>query len=346
MPGKPNRYPFWILCLVAALLLVAGRVASAADFDCCAEKELQYFNEDVRLAGVLLAPKAGGPFPGAVVLQGAGASGRSNVWSRLVAEQLAKLGLAVLLTDKRGADKSAGDWRTADFEDLALDALAGVAALRELPEIRRDRIGLLGLSQGGHVAPLAAAMGDVQFVISFVASSLSMKDTLIHELHQTYRQHGLDDAQVAFLQKMTHASFAYLETGEGWEEYLAIRGEIEAAFGATAVQSWPDTRDDWYWTFWGGIHDFDPMPHWRTVLEDRDVPAFVALGALDEFDNVPVRATVARFEESIASDGLFLRVYPDTGHSLMVEENSEIVEFRLVSSLIEDLRGWIEQVVR
>ncbi|MFQ6004141.1 MAG: hypothetical protein ACE5OQ_01445 [Woeseia sp.] len=73
------------------------------------------------------------------------------------------------------------------FEDLARDGLAGIAALEEIDGIRADMLGFVGLSQGGHIAPLTASMGDVQFVIDMVGGALPMKDMLFHELEQTYQ---------------------------------------------------------------------------------------------------------------------------------------------------------------
>lgn len=336
------------IAVAAAVMFGACQTGSvtAQDYDCCNEKEMTYQNGGVPLAGVLLYPKEDGVYPGIVVLQGAGTSGRSNKWSRLVAETLVKDGYAVLLTDKRGSGKSGGDWRTADFDDLADDALAGVAAIRPLAFVDDDEIGLIGLSQGGHVAPVAAAKGNVQFVIDFVGSALPMKDTLIHELEQTYRQAGADDATVEFLQTMTYASFRYIETGEGWDDYLAIRKTIEENVGEPAVESWPTTKDDWYWDFWRPLSSFDPIPYWKTVVEKKGLPVFVAYGELDEFDNVPVKDSVARFAKEIPDGNLTVNVYAGTGHSLMNEEKRKNGELVLVQPLIDDLKAWLEENVK
>lgn len=327
-------------------LMFAPSGVISGESKCCSEKEMAYANGEVSLAGVLLTPKSGGPFPAVVLLQGSGTSDRSNGWARLIAETFVEDGVAVLLTDKRGSGKSGGDWRVSDFEDLAWDALAGVKALRGLKEISPDMIGFIGLSEGGHVAPLAASLGDVQFVINFVGAALPMKGTLIHELEQTYRQFGADEPTIEFLQGMTYASFRYIETSEGWEDYLAVRGAIEANIGAMAVETWPDTEDNWYWAFWRDIHDFDPIPYWKTVTEKKGIPSFVAYGELDEFDNIPVAASVARFQENITSENLTVKVYAGTGHSLMDEEKRKNMEFQLVQPLLDDLETWIRRNIQ
>jgi pimeloyl-ACP methyl ester carboxylesterase len=310
---------------------------------CCIETEVSYHNGNVVLAAVLLMPWEEGEYPGAVILQGSGSSDRSNAWARLVAETLVSKGVAVLLTDKRGAGKSTGDWRTSSFDDLARDGLAGLEALRAIDGIREDRLGFVGLSQGGHVAPLAASMGDAQFLVNLVGSALPMKDTLFHELEQTYRQLGLDDDSVEFLQEMTRLSFVYIETGRGFDEYLSHRESVQERFGQAAIDSWPSAEADDYWEFWRLIHDFDPIPYWREAVDQRGIPAFIAYGELDEFDNVPVRASVKRLERELDGKQLTVNVYADTGHSLMDEAEMAEGRFKLVDELLTDLDTWLEQ---
>jgi pimeloyl-ACP methyl ester carboxylesterase len=310
---------------------------------CCAEAEMRYQNGDVGLAAVLLMPVEEGEYPAAVLLQGSGTSDRSNGWARLIAETLVSKGVAVLLTDKRGSGQSQGNWRTSSFEDLAKDGLAGIDALRNIDGIRKDQLGFIGLSQGGHVAPLAASMGDVQFVIDMVGGALPMKDMLFHELEQTYRQFGLDDDSIEFLQEMTRLSFVYIETGHGFDDYLSHRQAVEERFGPQATETWPATEDDVYWTFWGLIHDFDPLPYWREVVDVREIPALIAYGELDESDNVPVKASVQRLEDELDGKKLMLRVYADTGHSLMDEALMHQGQHKLVDPLLSDLDTWIEQ---
>ncbi len=331
--------------IVAFVPNSAYSAEDAAQFSCCAETELAYRNGEVELAGVLLSPIEEGEYPAAVILQGAGTSDRSNGWARLVAETLVSKGVAVLLTDKRGSGQSGGNWRTASFADLAKDGLAGIEALRGIDGIRKTRLGFIGLSQGGHVAPLAASMGDVQFVIDMVGGALPMKEMLFHELEQTYRQIGLNDAQIKDLQKMTTASFAYIETGQGFDDYLARRDQIETRFGAEFTESWPATPDDDYWVFWGLIHTFDPMPYWREIVDVRGIPSFIAYGELDEFDNVPVIASVKRLANELSGEKLTVRVYPNTGHSLMDEALMKEHTHTLVDGLLQDLDEWIERYV-
>ncbi|MFQ5549466.1 MAG: alpha/beta hydrolase family protein [Woeseia sp.] len=333
---------FVVSFVVAFVLNPAHTAEKTPEYKCCAETELAYSNGDTELAGVLLRPVGGGEYPAAVILQGSGDSDRSNRWARLIAETFVSKGVAVLLTDKRGSGQSGGSWRTASFEDLAEDGLAGIRALRRVKGIRKDRLGFIGLSQGGHVAPLAASMGNIQFVINMVGGALPMKDMLFHELEQTYRQYGLGDARIEELQQLTEASFVYIETGQGFDEYLQCREQIENRYGQVATASWPNTPGDNYWVFWRSIYDYDPIPYWREVVDGQGIPAFVAYGELDEADNVPVKASTRRLHSELAGKTLTVKVYPDTGHSLMDEALRSQGRYVLVQGLLDDLDAWLE----
>ena len=74
------------------------------------------------------------------------------------------LGVGVFVYDKRGTGRSTGKY-TQDFQILARDAAAAVAEARALAGPRLGRLGLHGGSQGGWVAPLAATLTPVDFVV-------------------------------------------------------------------------------------------------------------------------------------------------------------------------------------
>ncbi len=129
------------------------------------EQEVTFDNDNVRLAGSLVVPPGPGPFPALVFVHGSGPQTRESY--RLAADRFARGGVACLFYDKRGTGDSSGDWRTADFDVLAADALAGVKLLQHEDRIAPDQVGLWGVSQAGWIIPLAAAESDdVAFIIA------------------------------------------------------------------------------------------------------------------------------------------------------------------------------------
>lgn len=302
-----------VAATLAASLLVLASPASAS----VREEAVEYSNDGLALAAALLLPESELPVPAAVILQGSGPSDRSNVWARSIAEGLAERGIAVLLTDKRGTGLSGGDWRTADFEDLAEDALAGVAYLRGRPEVAGERVALVGLSQGGHVAPLAAAIAapgqEVDAVIAVSAAATTIAEQVNHEMRNTFRQAGLPEELVEKGMGIQRLAEAYVVHGD-WEPYAAA---LEAASG-TPLQplaaEFPQSRDSWVWPWARRVAAYDPIPYWRMLR----VPVLVVYGREDEGDNVPVAESVARLNEALEGrDGPWkVQVFEGSGHAL------------------------------
>lgn len=288
------------------------------------EHGVTYPNGCLTLAAALLLPESEARVPGVVLLQGSGDSDRTNAWARSIAEGLASRGLAVLLTDKRGSGGSGGDWHTADFEDLAEDALAGVEFLRGRPEVDPDRVGLLGLSQGGHVAPLAAALGDeVSFTIAASAAATRLSEQMNHEMRNTFRQAGLPEEAVEKGMEIQALAESFARTGR-WEPYGAA---LEAAKGtplAPVAEGFPQTPDSWVWGWVRRVADYDPIPYWKMVTS----PILVVYGREDERDNVPVAESVRRLEEALEDREApwKIRVFEESGHALYEPEEPRVRE--------------------
>lgn len=137
------------------------------------EEEVSYVNAKagIRFAGTLTLPSGAGPHPAALLITGSGPQDRNESIAGhkpflVLADYLTRRGIAVLRVDDRGVGGSGGKPDEGTTEDFAGDALAGVAYLKSRKEIDARRIGLVGHSEGGLVAPLAAAQSpDVAFIV-------------------------------------------------------------------------------------------------------------------------------------------------------------------------------------
>lgn len=149
--------------------------------------------QDLELGGMLFIPEGDGPFPAVVIIHGSGTSRRDNGWYLTLTKYLQDSGILVLIPDKRGSEASEGDWRTANFEDLATDTEAAISFLRRQNELNLTGIGIIGLSQGGRIAPLVAdrANEDVAFAVSVSGGALPMFETLVYEEKHNLRNLGM-----------------------------------------------------------------------------------------------------------------------------------------------------------
>ena len=153
---------------------------------CCIGRteEMTFESDGARIAGTLHLPQGEGPFPAMVWVHGSGRAVRQGAMH--FPAFLAGEGYAVLAFDKRGIGKSGGSYELPDgstygvpyFRRRASDVLAGVRSLHKRPDIDSDWVGLVGVSQAGWVAPMAAKSEDVAFtvILSGGATALSLED--------------------------------------------------------------------------------------------------------------------------------------------------------------------------
>lgn len=115
----------------------------------------------VELAGTLTMPDGEGPFPAVVLVSGSGPQNRDEEIMGhkpfgVIADYLARRGIAVLRYDDRGFGESTGDFASATTLDLAEDARGAFAFLAGTDTIDAGRVGIVGHSEGGLIAAVIA----------------------------------------------------------------------------------------------------------------------------------------------------------------------------------------------
>ncbi|MFJ2835523.1 alpha/beta hydrolase family protein [Nocardia sp. NPDC087230] len=154
-----------LLATLIAALVATAPTAAAQD---PATTDITITRSDgTTTPGTVHAPAGATGRPGVVLVHGSGTAPSPQY--ALVADAFARAGIVALRYAKRAEDYTPAH---RDFSLLADDALSGIAALRGRPEVDPARVGLWGLSEGGWVAPLAAARSaDVAFLITIGANS-------------------------------------------------------------------------------------------------------------------------------------------------------------------------------
>ena len=242
-----------------------------------AEIAFQNRAQDLALAGLLFVPEGAGPFPAAVVIHGSGTSRRDKLgWYLTSTKYLQDSGIVVLLPDKRGSEKSEGDWRTAGFEDLATDTRAAIEYLRTQRSVPLSGIGVIGMSQGGWIAPIVASQdSDLAFLVSMVGPMVTPREQLLYEENHNLRQLG-------FLPGISNV-LAYV--GSANVRYLAQPQLYKL------------------------IVDYDPLLYWGRISVDS-----LALFGTDD-TNVPSAESTRRLE-SLGNPHVRVKVYEGSGHAL------------------------------
>jgi pimeloyl-ACP methyl ester carboxylesterase len=169
------------------------------------EEEVAYENKaaGVKLAGTLTLPPGKGPFPAVLLITGSGPQDRDETVLGhkpflVLADYLTRRGIAVLRVDDRGVGGSTGNTLQSTTEDFCGDALAGVAFLKGRQEINPRQVGLVGHSEGGLVAPLAASRSDdVAFIVMLAGTGLPGEALLVAQNAAVLRVDGAGEDTVA-----------------------------------------------------------------------------------------------------------------------------------------------------
>lgn len=219
----------------------------------------------VTLVGTLTLPRGDGPFPAAVLISGSGPQDRDETLLghkpfAVIADHLTRRGFAVLRYDDRGVAKSTGDFGKATTLDFARDAASAVLYLASRKEIDGDKIGLIGHSEGGLVAPLVAAggaddshvpaaVGDrVAFAVLIAGPGVDGSEIIVHQTKLILRASSMSAEFIERNTALQRDVHALIRAGKLDEEDLtsAVKARFERHFDSLpAGQRGGMTRDQW-----------------------------------------------------------------------------------------------------
>lgn len=168
-----------------------------------AAEDVQFFNakDSVMLAGTLTKPASGTNWPVVVLISGSGPQNRNEELMGhkpflVLADHLTRNGIAVLRYDDRGVAQSKGVFATATSADFANDAEAAVAYLKSRKDINPAKIGLIGHSEGGLIAPMVAARNkDVSYIVLMAGPGVKGKDVLMLQIDLLGKAAGMPEKE-------------------------------------------------------------------------------------------------------------------------------------------------------
>lgn len=148
---------------------------------------VEYSSRDslVHLAGTLTYPKGMGPFTTLVMITGSGQQDRDETIFghkpfAVIADHLTKNGYAVLRVDDRGRGKSKGNLKDVTSLDFADDVITSIQYLQTRKEVNKNKIGVIGHSEGGFIAPIVySKYKSLAFIVSLAGPGISGGDILL-----------------------------------------------------------------------------------------------------------------------------------------------------------------------
>jgi len=276
------------------------------------EEDVVYDNPsaDIHIAATLTVPEGKGPFPAALLIAGSGPSDRDeSVLGHkpflVLADHLTRHGIAVLRADKRGVGKSTGTFNTCGVEEYASDALAGVEYLKRRPEVDPHRIGLVGHSEGGTVAPLVAVRSPaVSFVVLLAAPGMSSYDILVLQDGTEAKAAGASDQDIELIRGFSRRFYHLVREAK---DNVVIERETKALYATLTdaekkALGWPNLRGtlSLAWALSPGAREslaYDTCP----VLRQVRCPVLALNGAKD--CQVPPHENLGGIEKELIAGG-------------------------------------------
>jgi uncharacterized protein len=307
------------------------------------ELEIAFDAAAGRLAGTLFLPDAdspaprSGPRPGVVIVHGSGAVDRFGADRSLrpIIDHFTGSGYAVLSYDKPGVGDSGGDWLRQTFEDRAAETVDAVRFLAAHPAVDSARVGLWGISQGGWIGPLAAALapGEIGFLVVVSASAMSPCQQYEHQLRIEMTRDGFDDDQISGALALSARRTAALAAGVPGAEILAAEPPAIAA-------------EPWYRYCDAGAEDLDFVrPIWQfdfaPALRALRCPLLAVWGADDV--HMPAQECASGFAANLAAarhPDFRLQVYPRAGHRLR-DGTPGAAPDTFAAGYLDDMTDWL-----
>jgi uncharacterized protein len=268
--------------------------------------------------GFTLAASYSPAGPTALVgLHGAGEGTRESPLLRHLHKVLPQHDFGVVTFDRRGEGESTGDATRGRFDLQADDALAVLRA------IDAERVGLFGYSQGGWIAPIAAAQSDdVAFLVLVASIGVTPSEQMMVAVERQLRLAGYGDDVVdrALDLRRRFEHWIHAVAPEPDEQ---LAGDLLAAVDEPwAGKLWlpPSLLDEEGVRLWIEEMDYDPRPTFERVR----VPTLSLYGELDSW--APVEASLRTWREA-RGDRVELVVIPGAEHDLTLPDGTFAPEY-------------------
>ena len=269
----------------------------------------------VRLAGTLTLPPGAGPFPAVILITGSGAQDRDESLLGhkpflVLADNLTRRGLAVLRVDDRGVGGSTGSIKTSTSEDFAGDVLAGLDFLKRRKEIDGKKLGLIGHSEGGIIAPIVAARSkDVAFIVLMAGTGVPGSQILEAQAQLILKASGSSESElktqrdaqkrlIDIIAQEKDEKIARSKLAAAVKEIRAALSDSERKALADSPGGLSEAALDAFNNAWFRFFlTYDPRPTLRTVR----CPVLAINGEKDL--QVPAKENLAEIEKALKAGG-------------------------------------------
>jgi len=331
------------------------------------EEEITFENKEIgiTLAGTFTYPKEGKNFPAVVLVSGSGPQNRDEellshkpflVWS----DYLTKNGIAVLRFDDRGFGKSTGNFGSAITQDFVTDALSAVNYLKGRKEVDVKKIGIIGHSEGGLIAPIAAnKSNDVSFVVLAAGTSVPGNEIILLQSELISRKAGTSEEEIKKTLDITRKTYEIIlnieDSAEAvqkinvlWEEYYQALSDSEKNKPENSKEFMEQQKKTIFSPWFRYFLKFDP----RTELVKLKIPVLAFFGENDlQVAPSQNKDEMEKALEKSNSKNYKVVVLPGLNHLFQESETGSPTDYAKIEQttspkMLELMTGWIKEVTK
>lgn len=342
----------YVLVFQLFMLLIVSGCISRAKFQGKAnpqkqlanEERIEFMSDNDTLVGYLSKPLNTQVYPIIVVLHSASHGHHDNDLYNHLERNMNEVGVGVFTYDRRGSGESTGDFNSASLETLAKDALSAINRLKEREDVKKDKIGLFGISQGGWLAPLAYTIEsrDVSFMILLSSSGVSPAKQMEYSAVTTLKINSYPDSIITVAKHLRNITNEYYRgkserestqkiidkyRNESWfsDVYLPWRGNLPEDVGITK---------------WVHEMDFNPEKYFVNI----DIPIVLFYGETDRW--VPINESVDVWESIFKENGnsnYQINRVKLAGHMMIIDEDNNPKQEIISDLYTNQLKKWVNK---
>ena len=264
----------------------------------------------------------------------------------VIADYLARHGIATLRYDDRGVGKSTGNMAMITLQSNMLDAEAGIDYLKSTKKF--GKIGVLGHSEGGIISYMLAARGKADFVVSLAGPVLPGDSVLLMQNRDVLTAAGLDKDNVekyatalsrVFKYRMSEQKMKFSDKPESLVPMLTMDIALLPELRKNLIETVKMVDSPWLVSYL----KYDPATDIRKI----NSPVMLIIGDNDKQVNATANIQAAEniLPKAVKAKSL-LKAYPTLNHLFQPSETGSPGEYAKIETTIseevlDDITSWI-----
>ena len=321
--------------------------------------------DSIKLGGSFTFPKEGNNFPVVVLITGSGWEDRDETIFNhkpflVIADYLTRKGFAVLRFDDRGGGASTGNVKEATSLDFVKDVKAAVDYLKTRKEVNQNKIGLIGHSEGGMIAPIVATeRKDIAFIILLAGPGLTGEEILIRQTELISKAEGIPDQEIEKNLKLSKSIYSEIRESkdsdeanervtkllEKYVETLSDSEKTELGDAKAFIERQSKAVTSPWFTY---FLKYDPVP----VLEKVKCPLLALNGEKDL--QVPAKEDLAAIEKALKkgkNKNYKTQLLPGLNHLFQTAKTGSPNEYGKIEETfspiaLQAIGDWLKEILR